>query len=151
MCDYSLQNVKSRKAQVEDKLTVCQFGMGTTGFRSRLETPDEQITAICLLPGTEVAFDKPIEYRSEERSLENGEYYGGVTFVQHTSVHSVAVFTQINKEHANKHHDAIELPNGVQVLLNDLKPNQFATVLQLPAVPNCPEEAEAQARVEFVG
>ena len=78
MCDYSLQNVKSRKAEIEDKLVVTQFGLGTTGFRSRLETPDEPITAICLLPGSEIAFDEPIKYRSEERMLEGGTYYGGV-------------------------------------------------------------------------
>ena len=143
MCDYSLQNVKSRKAQIEDKLVITQFGMGTTGFRSRLETPDEPVTAICLLPGTEIAFDKPIEYRLETRNDDN--IY--VDFMEITADHSVAVFCQINKDEPHKHHDAIELPNGVQVLLNDLKPNQFATVLQLPAVPNCPEEAEAQARL----
>ena len=32
MCDYSLQNVKSRPAQVGDKLTVRYFGTGTRGF-----------------------------------------------------------------------------------------------------------------------
>lgn len=147
MCDYSLNAVKSRKAQVEDKLVVQQFAYGTTGFRSRLETPDEQITAICLLPGTEVAFDKPIEYRSHDR---NGDGFY-ISFQGHVSVHSVAVFCQINKTETHKHHDAIELPDGTQVLLNDLTAGQFATVLQLPAVPNCPEEAEAQARLEYAG
>lgn len=143
-----MNNVKSRKAQIGDKLVITQFGLGTTGFRSRLETPDEPITAICLLPGSELAFDKPIEYRTCEQGADG---FYSVSFVQHVSNHSVAVFCQINKDHANKHHDAIELPNGVQVLLNDLTAGQTATVLQLPAVPNCPEEAEAQSRVEFVG
>jgi hypothetical protein len=32
MCDYSLQNVKSRPAQVGDKLETRNFGTGTTGF-----------------------------------------------------------------------------------------------------------------------
>ena len=150
MCDYSLQNVKSRSAKVEDKLVVTRFGMGTTGFRSRLETTEEPITAICLLPGTEVAFDKPIEYRTCERNDELG-HAGYVSFVDHISVHSVAEFCQINKDEPYKHHDAIELPNGVQTLLNDLKADQFATVLQLPAAPKTPEEAKAQTRMEYTG
>jgi len=29
MCDYSLQNVKSRAAKVDDKLTTRNFGTGT--------------------------------------------------------------------------------------------------------------------------
>ena len=32
MCDYSLQNVKSRAAQVGDKLTTRDCGTGTRGF-----------------------------------------------------------------------------------------------------------------------
>ena len=32
MCDYSLQNVKSRPAKVGDKLTTRNFGTGTVGF-----------------------------------------------------------------------------------------------------------------------
>jgi len=149
MCDYSLQNVKSRKGQIEDKLVVTQFGMGTTGFRSRLETPDEPITAICLLPQTEIAFDAPIEYTKHGSYLYVPCSLGDTGEVK--SEHSVAVFCQIHKDDPHRHHDAIELPDGTQVLLTHLKPGQTATVLQLPAVPNCPEEAEAQARLEYVG
>jgi len=32
MCDYSLQNVRSRQAKVDDKLTTRDFGTGTCGF-----------------------------------------------------------------------------------------------------------------------
>jgi hypothetical protein len=32
MCDYSLQNVRSRPAKVGDKLTTRDFGTGTRGF-----------------------------------------------------------------------------------------------------------------------
>jgi hypothetical protein len=32
MCDYSLNNVKSRPAKVGDKLTTRSFGTGTRGF-----------------------------------------------------------------------------------------------------------------------
>ena len=144
MCDYSLQNVKSRKAQIEDKLVATQFHAGTTGFRSRLETPEEQITAICLIPGTELAFDKPIEYRTTG-------YLYDIGAGQKTAPFSVAVFKQINKDNPGVHHDALEFPDGTQVLLTHLVEGQTATVLQLPPVPNCAEEAEAQARLEYVG
>jgi hypothetical protein len=32
MCDYSLENVRSRPAKVGDKLTTRDFGTGTRGF-----------------------------------------------------------------------------------------------------------------------
>ena len=52
MCDYSLQNVKSRAAQVGDKLMTRNFGTGTRGFAA----PEDATTAVCVLPGTELAF-----------------------------------------------------------------------------------------------
>ena len=52
MCDYSLQNVKSRPAKVGDKLTTHNFYTGTGGFAA----PEDVNTAVCVLPGTELAF-----------------------------------------------------------------------------------------------
>ena len=54
MCDFSLQHVKSRPAQVGDKLETRNFGTGTTGF---CDAADPNV-AVCLLPGTELAFDE---------------------------------------------------------------------------------------------
>ena len=56
MCDYSLQNVKSRPASVGDKLITRNFGTGTRGFAA----PEDPTTAVCVLPGTELAFSKEI-------------------------------------------------------------------------------------------
>jgi hypothetical protein len=56
MCDYSLQNVKSRPAKVGEKLSTQQFNTGTIGFAS----PEDANTAVCLLPGTELAFARPV-------------------------------------------------------------------------------------------
>ena len=56
MCDYSLQNVKSRPAQVGDKLMTRNFGTGTGGFAA----PEDLTTAVCLMPGTELAFSNPV-------------------------------------------------------------------------------------------
>ena len=52
MCDYSLHNVKSRSAKIGDKLTTRNFGTGTRGFAA----PEDVTTAVCVLPGTELAF-----------------------------------------------------------------------------------------------
>ena len=52
MCDFSLQSVKSRPAKVGDKLTTVNFNTGTRGFAA----PEDPTTAVCVLPGTELAF-----------------------------------------------------------------------------------------------
>ena len=52
MCDYSLQNVRSRPAKVGDKLTTRDFGTATRGFAAA----EDAGVAVCVLPGTELAF-----------------------------------------------------------------------------------------------
>lgn len=131
MCDYSLYHVKSRPAAVGDKLTTYNFGVGTRGFAS---VDGEKDTAVCVLPGTELAFDKPIEAYGEDKITD-----------------TVARFRQINKENAYTHHDALELPDGKLVMLTFLHEGQTATVLQLPAAPKTEAEVEEQRRVEVVG
>ena len=44
MCDYSLQNVRSRPAKVGDKLVTRDFGTGTRGFAAA----DELQLAVCV-------------------------------------------------------------------------------------------------------
>jgi hypothetical protein len=56
MCDYSLMHVKSRPASVGDKLRTTNFGTGTRGFAA----PSDPGTAVCVLPGTELAFNSGI-------------------------------------------------------------------------------------------
>jgi hypothetical protein len=137
MCDYSLQNVKSRPASVGDKLTTRNFGTGTRGFAA----PEDPTTAVCVLPGTELAFSKEIACVS----------HGLLGWGSKTAVHKTAIFRQINKDIAHRHHDALEFPDGEIVLLTELCEGQEATVLQLPAVPTTQEEVEAQTRVTYVG
>lgn len=138
MCDYSLQNVKSRPASVGDKLVTHNFGTGTNGFAS----VDDKDVAVCVLPGTEIAFDEEI------KTLHDGENFviGG-----HGVGASVAIFRQIDKETRLTHHDALELPAGSTIKLAQLMPGQTATVLQLPAAPKTEAEAEEQKRLETVG
>jgi len=55
MCDYSLHHVASRPAKVGDKLVTTQFNNSITRGFAAVGEPN---VAVCLLPGTEVAFEK---------------------------------------------------------------------------------------------
>jgi hypothetical protein len=131
MCDYSLQAVRSRPAKVGDRLVTKGFGTGTRGLAS----VDDPHTAVCVLPGTELAFARPIRH------------YVGLFRPTASSESRTAIFRQINKETVTTHHDALELPDGKVVLLNRLTEGQEATVLQLPAAPRTIVEAEEQERL----
>jgi hypothetical protein len=56
MCDYSLHSVRSRPAKVGDKLTKHDFGTGTRGFAAS----EDMNVAVCVLPGTELAFAQEV-------------------------------------------------------------------------------------------
>jgi hypothetical protein len=137
MCDYSLHYVKSRPAKVGDKLTTHNFNTGTRGFAA----PEDASTAVCVLPGTELAFAKVV------RCGPSGFFGWKMKAVNHTT----AIFRQINKDEPRTHHDALEFPDGQIVILNDVFEGQEATVLQLPAQPATATEAKAQERVAHVG
>jgi hypothetical protein len=136
MCDYSLQNVSSRPAKVGDKLTTRNFGTGTRGFAA----PDDPTTAVCVLPGTELAFSKDV-------ALPVSGFLSGGKLVGHTT----AIFRQVNRDLPRTHHDALEFPDGNIIVLNMLCEGQEATVLQLPAQPTTVAEEEAQKRVAYAG
>jgi len=121
MCDYSLLSVASRPAKAGDKLVTTSFPTSTTrGFAA----VDEPAVAVCLLPGTELAFGEEIEWRRPLFGI----------FQKKPRCGKLARFRQVNTERTDTHHDAIEFPNGQIVLLTDLHPGQRATVLQLPVV-----------------
>ncbi len=130
MCDYSLQSVATRSAKVGDKLVTTNFSSGTRGFAP----VGDPMTAVCCLPGTEIAFDE--EIKTTEGNIITDK---------------VAIFRQLNKEQPFQHHDALELPNGTSLLLTYMKEGQTATVLQLPAAPRNEQEAKDQQRLEVVG
>ena len=137
MCDYSLHNVKSRPAKVGDRLTTHNFYTGTRGFAA----PEDASTAVCVLPGTELAF------ATEVRCRPSWFFSWKPKIVNHTT----AIFRQINKDEPLTHHDALEFPDGQIMLLTELFEGQEATVLQLPAQPATAAEAKAQERVAHVG
>ena len=141
MCDYSLEFVASRPARVGDKLVTTQFANSITrGFAG----VGEPSVAICLLPGTEVAFENEIEFE------------GGVGFFLvwkrcKRTGETVARFRQVHMDKLHVHHDALEFPNGEFVLLTRLCEGQVATVLQLPAVSRSVQESVAKRTVGALG
>jgi hypothetical protein len=138
MCDYSLHDVPSRSAKVGDKLVTTQFWNTTTHGFSPIGEPK---VAVCLLPGTEVAFEAEVERKVTGFQLSFFKKGQGQIF------HKVARFRQVNLDNPCTHHDALEFPDGQIVLLTHLSVGQHATVLQLPAQATAPAAAEAHARV----
>ncbi len=127
MCDYSLENQISRAAEVGDKLVTSSFPMTPTrGFCAE----NEPGVAICLLPGTELAFEAPVRY--------NGLWGVMVNYVKARLGYNLAGamlarFRQIDLENPHTHHDAVELADGRIIKLSLLQEGQRARVLQLPA------------------
>jgi hypothetical protein len=118
MCDFSLEHVASRPARVGDKLISTSFRTSSTRGFAAVGDPN---VAVCLLPGTELAF------------AENLQCEAAFGFSYKRLPHKVARFCQVNKDKPSAHHDALELPDGQIVLLTKLAVGQLASVLQMPA------------------
>ena len=136
MCDYSLNFVASRPARVGDRLISSRFRASLTRGFAAIGEPE---VAVCLLPGTEVAFERDVECDGAFR------FFRGRILNQ-----TVARFRQINLDRPTMHHDALEFPDGTIVLLTRLLQGQRATVLQLPAAPHSAEDQAKQKRIEIV-
>jgi hypothetical protein len=130
MCDYSLHAVATRPAEVAETLVSTNFSTGTHGFAS----PDDPTVAVCLRPGTEIAFENEVQTDGMIKSVGD----------------RLARFRQIALNKAYQHHDALEFSNGAIVLVTDLTAGQRATVLQLPASPieEKPQVPQPTARYE---
>jgi hypothetical protein len=136
MCDYSLHLVASRPARVGDKLVSTQFCNSVTRGFAAIGEPN---VAVCLLPGTEVVFERDVECGAAFRLFRNRSLR-----------QKVARFRQLNLDQPTAHHDALEFPDGKIALVTDLCEGQHATVLQLPAQPTIAAEANAEKRIAYV-
>jgi hypothetical protein len=103
---------------VGDKLISTRFDNSFTRGFAAVGVPG---VVVCLLPGTELAFEKPVECKRAYGVLPNLVVDG-----------TVARFRQINMDKPRAHHDALEFPNGQVVLLHTLVEGQQTSVLQLP-------------------
>ena len=130
MCDYSL-HVATRPAEVGETLITTTFrGTPTRGFASE----SDPTIAVCILPGTELAFDRDVKYDSG--------------WVWTKTVRSrVGKFGGVHLDVPHRHHDTIDFPDGTSVLLTYLKEGQRATVLQLPAPERMSDGAPKSAAV----
>jgi hypothetical protein len=127
MCDYSLHAVATRPAVVGEKLVTTTFrGTSTRGFASESDLS----VAVCMLPGTELAFENDVRYDNR--------------WIWTRTINSrVGKFGKIDPHVPERHHDAIEFPDGSYVLVTQLVEGQRATVLQLPVTK--PVSVPAQA------
>jgi hypothetical protein len=89
---------------------------------------------VCLLPGTELAFAVNVRYQSQwlwPKIIES----------------RVGKFSVLDPQLPQRHHDAIEFPDGSRVLVTQLMPGQLVNVLQLPVTSHnskpVPKEHEA--------
>ena len=125
MCDYSLHAVASRPAKVGETLITTTFrGTSTRGFASE----SDPAVAICMLPGTEVAFAEDVKYDNRWIWTKSTGF-------------RVGKFNEVDPHIPHRHHDAIEFPDGSYVLVTQLCEGQRVSVLQLPAVHPVAERA----------
>jgi len=130
MCDYSLHAVQSRPARVGEELISTSFRLSST---SGFAAPDNREVAVCLLPGTELAFEEEVKF-----------YHRWIW--ARKSAFRVARFCQVDTHLPDRHHDALEFPDGRVVLVTLLTPGQRATVLQLPVSRESCDRLRASAR-----
>jgi hypothetical protein len=129
MCDYSLHAVASRPAKIGETLITTTFrGTSTRGFASESEPG----VAVCILPGTELAFAENVKYDNRWIWTREVDY-------------RVGKFGAIDPDVPHRHHDAIEFPDGTNVLVTLLCEGQRATVLQMPVSQQTGEHAKPAA------
>ena len=116
MCDYSLRAVSSRPAEVGETLITTTFrGTSTRGFASE----SDPNTAVCMLHGTQGAVTEKVRYDSRWIWPKTLDF-------------RVGKFGVIDPHIADRHHDAVEFPDGTFVLVTQLCEGQRVSVLQLP-------------------
>jgi hypothetical protein len=121
MCNYSRRFARSRAAQIGDTLIITSF-RGRCGFAA---IDDERI-GICLQPGTELAFDKPVDAISFF-----GRWFS--RWMSKGRPRTVAQFQQGNS-HGSRH-DLLEFPDGHCERVARLYRGQTVKVLQVPPLP----------------
>ena len=130
MCDYSLEHLASRPAKVGDKLVSTKFTNSITRGFTAIGEPN---VAVCLMPGTELAFEQEVTCVHALGLLPSRRI-----------PEKVARFREINLQNPHDHHDALEFPGGQIVLVTRLCEGQMATVLQLPVDPAKATEQKAE-------
>ena len=135
MCDYSLEHLASRPAKVGDKLVSTKFTNSITRGFTAIGEPN---VAVCLMPGTELAFEQDVTCVHALGLLPSRRI-----------AERVARFREVNQQNPHDHHDALEFPSGQIVLVTRLCEGQHATVLQMPATPR-PDAAVEEKKLDVM-
>ena len=118
MCDYSLHAVATRPAEVGETLITTTFrGTATRGFAS--ESDPERRGLHASGHRTRLRRECPLR---QPLDLDAGNRFPG------------RQVRRVDRHIPDRHHDAIEFPDGSHVLVTLLCEGQRATVLQLPVV-----------------
>ena len=121
MCDYSIENCKTRDARVGDRLVSGRIrSTDAAGWtRSKgFHAEGDDGTAICLRPGTELVFEGDVRFVPGVETSSSND--------------STAIFREVDVDIDFVHHDALEFPDGSRVKVAWLSPGQTVVVLQLP-------------------
>jgi hypothetical protein len=137
MCDYSLHGIACRPAKVGDKLITTKFKNALTRGFSAVGEPN---VAVCLLPGTELAFEAEVQ---RQRTWPQTLFFSEERW---NTGHKVGRFRAINLHNPGTHHDAVEFPDGRGVLLTHLCTGQRAT--QLPVMSHASSASKTQERAD---
>jgi hypothetical protein len=135
MCDYSLYSIENRIAEAGEDLVLHRFETGSVGFASPsdlvkceaaassfwgamkdwllLPRRGEKIPAICVAPGTRLLLSEIPQTIQRSLCIEPSE---------------IVVFTELESL-SYRYRDALLLPNGTRVLLQDLPEGIRALVL----------------------
>ena len=95
---------------------MMKAGMNTDRMQSMAS---KRGTAVCMLPGTELAFEENVRFDSR-------------WVWPKTLNFRVGKFGMIDPHIPDRHHDAVEFPDGTCILVTQLREGQRVTVLQLP-------------------
>jgi hypothetical protein len=137
MCDYSLHLVASWPAKVGDKLVAMDFVKSITGGFAAVGEPD---VAVCLLPGTELAFEENVQY---QRAFS--------LFGRACVDHKVARFPAGQHARSACPPRRARFPDGQIVMVTRRVAGQRATVLQLPASTRDHGGAKESEQVDSAG
>jgi hypothetical protein len=116
MCDYSVRNVVVRPARIGDRIITALLIAEGRGFAA-IEDPN---IAVCMAAGTELKFDKLIEYDPMLSDVPRKLRY------------IRARFWQITDRKTDR--DALHLKDSFIVPLRILSLGQCATVVKLPVM-----------------
>jgi hypothetical protein len=145
MCDFSLHAAAQKPAEKGHKMKTARLAY-TGGSSGGFFDADDPSVAVCLQPGTEVAFDKPPLLRRGFRAFVPSIIRRGLG----EGLPQMATFRKVDLSKTHTHHDALEFVGGRVVKIDDLKTGLSARVVSLPVSGDVPVEQMVEDVVEKI-